>query len=97
ASEGGPLSFPQPGWTLALDLPATRPEVLGPLLDGCDDLVGTAGGRVYLAKDARMRAAAMPAMYPRLAEWRAVRDRLDPEGRMTSDLDRRLNLSGRHG
>jgi decaprenylphospho-beta-D-ribofuranose 2-oxidase len=96
-SEGGPLSFPPPGWTLALDLHAARPEVLGPLLDGCDDLVAAAGGRVYLAKDARMRAAVLPAMYPRLAEWRATRDRLDPEGRMTSDLDRRLNLTGRHG
>ncbi|MDP2328356.1 MAG: FAD-binding oxidoreductase [Dehalococcoidia bacterium] len=97
ASEGGPLSFPQRGWTLTLDLPAARPEVLGPLLDGCDDLVAAAGGRIYLAKDARMRADVVPAMYPRLAEWQAVRNRLDPEGRMTSDLDRRLNLSGRHG
>jgi len=96
ASEGGPLSFPLPGWTLALDLPAARPEVLGPLLDGCDDLVAAASGRVYLAKDARMRADVVPAMYPRLGGWRAVRDRLDAEGRMTSDLDRRLNLSGRH-
>jgi decaprenylphospho-beta-D-ribofuranose 2-oxidase len=31
-------------------------------------------------------------MYPRLDEWRAVRNRLDPEGHMISDLARRLHL-----
>jgi len=36
-------------------------------------------------------------MYPRLAEWRTLRNEADPYGIMTSDLDRRLNLSGRHG
>ncbi len=94
--DGATIGFPMPGWTLALDLPAFRDPGFAALLDGCDDLVAAAGGRVYLAKDARMRAEVLPAMYARLAEWRAVRDRLDPTGRMTSDLDRRLNLSGRH-
>lgn len=94
--DGATIGFSMPGWTLALDLPAFRDAGFAALLDRCDDLVAAAGGRVYLAKDARMRAEVLPAMYPRLAEWRAVRDRLDPEGRMTSDLDRRVNLSGRH-
>jgi decaprenylphospho-beta-D-ribofuranose 2-oxidase len=92
-SDPAPLSFPAPGWTLALDIPAGVPG-LAPLLDRLDDQVAAVGGRVYLAKDSRMRAELVPAMYPRLAEWRAVCDRVDPEHRITSDLDRRLDLRG---
>ena len=88
----GPLSFSQEGWTLALDFPLGQPG-LPALLDNLDDLVAEAGGRVYLAKDARLRPELLPVMYPRLAEMMAVCRRVDPEGVLASDLTRRLGMS----
>ena len=89
----GPLSFPMPGWSLAIDLPAGNPG-LAPALGDLDREVADAGGRVYLAKDARLGRAAFAAMYPQAARWRADRDRLDPRGVFQSDLGRRLGLCG---
>ncbi|GIH89830.1 FAD-binding protein [Planobispora siamensis] len=87
----GMLSFPAPGWTLALDIPAGR-RGLAELLRTFDDWVAEAGGRIYLAKDSRMAAGTMAAMYPRLAEWRKIRDEADPDGVFRTDLARRLSL-----
>jgi decaprenylphospho-beta-D-ribofuranose 2-oxidase len=94
ASTPGPLSFPAPGWTLALDF-AVGPRNLPGLLDELDRRVTDAGGRCYLAKDGRARAELIPEWYPRLDEWREVQHRLDPTGVMESDLARRLDLLGR--
>jgi decaprenylphospho-beta-D-ribofuranose 2-oxidase len=89
----GLLGFSTAGWTLALDVPAGA-RVMD-LLDGLDEMVVNAGGRVYLTKDSRMRADLLPAMYPRLDHWREVRATLDPSHRLCSDMDRRLDLTGR--
>jgi decaprenylphospho-beta-D-ribofuranose 2-oxidase len=93
AADPAPLSFPGPGWTLALDIPAGSTEV-STLLRQLDREVADAGGRVYLAKDSHLSPALVPVMYPRLDEWRAVRDALDPERRCVSDLGQRLRLLG---
>jgi len=86
-----PLSFPMAGWTLALDLPRAAPGI-DVALDRLDALVADAGGRVYLTKDVRMRADAAAAMYPRLPEWRAIRDGVDPDRLWRSDLALRTGL-----
>ncbi len=86
----GILSFPKKGFTLAVDLPVKKrlPEAL----DEADRIILQAGGRLYLAKDARAEPEVVKAMYPGLEEWLAIKRRYDPEGRLSSDLSRRLEI-----
>lgn len=79
----GMLSFAQPGVTLALDFP-NRPGTAA-LFERLDAIVAEAGGRIYLAKDARMPRALFEAGYPRLPEFLPYRD----QG-ISSALSRRL-------
>jgi decaprenylphospho-beta-D-ribofuranose 2-oxidase len=93
AAFGGPLSFPLDGWTLALDMPAAAPGMRS-ALEHLDELVASAGGRVYLSKDARLGRDALAAMYPQLERFHAQRARVDPHGVLSSDLAVRLGLCG---
>ena len=70
----GMLSFPMPGFTLALDLPQRGAGTLS-LLNRLDRVVTEYGGRVYPAKDARMSAASFEAFFPR---WREFAQFIDP-------------------
>ena len=93
APQAGPLSFPQAGYTLALDFPA------GPGIEALyADLVAITlrhGGRVYLAKDALLSPEAFREMYPRWGEFRDVLEDVDPGRRLQSDMSRRLRLRER--
>jgi len=90
SANAGLLSFPFPGYTLALDLPAS--DGLVPFLTGLDAIVLRHGGRLYLAKDAVTTPGSFAAMYPRLDEFRAVKARLDPENRLSSSQARRVGI-----
>lgn len=87
----GPLSFAIQGWALDLHVAASTPDVAW-ILDSLDELVAAAGGRVRLAKDDRLRPELLSTMYPRLPEWQRVRQSLDPDRHLQSDLARRLAL-----
>ncbi|WP_392433656.1 FAD-dependent oxidoreductase [Yersinia sp. HM-2024] len=80
----GMLSFPQPGVTLALDFPNHGART-HKLFERLDAIVREAGGRIYLAKDARMPRDLFEAGYPLLAEFQKFRD-----PGISSELSRRL-------
>jgi len=90
-SSRAPLSFPMPGWTITVDFP-----IKAGLHEFCDDLdkmVLEVGGRLYVAKDSRASAETFHRMYPRIDEWRKIRNAVDPEGVFASDQSRRLELT----
>jgi decaprenylphospho-beta-D-ribofuranose 2-oxidase len=86
----GMLSFPMQGYTLAMDFPATRKTI--DLLVTLDGMVTDLGGRTYLAKDAISGPERIAQSYPELPHFRAVRKRVDPLGRFSSLLSRRLGV-----
>jgi len=88
----GILSFPLEGFTLTMDFPITD-EGLFSFLDRLDEIVVRHRGRVYLAKDARLRAEVFRNMYPRLAEWQRIKTQVDPRTVFDSDLARRIGMS----
>ncbi|MCX8111777.1 MAG: FAD-binding oxidoreductase [Bacteroidia bacterium] len=87
----GPLAFSGPGWTLAIDLPATR-EVRA-FLVRLADLVAEEGGRIYLTKDSLLLPQQARAMYPNWETFRQIKAQVDPEGCLRSDLSERLRLT----
>lgn len=90
AGNAGLLSFPTPGWTIAVDFP----ERAG-LEEFCrelDRIVLAHSGRLYFAKDSRASASTIAAMYPRLDEFRETKRKYDPSLTWQSDLSRRLEL-----
>jgi hypothetical protein len=69
----GMMSFPRPGYTLALDFRNRGDMTLG-LLARLDAIVSAAGGALYPAKDGRMPRALFEASFPKLGQFLAHRD-----------------------
>ncbi|MEQ9306504.1 MAG: FAD-binding oxidoreductase [Marinoscillum sp.] len=87
---GSAISFPMPGYTLALDLPITA-RVFD-FLDDLDWLVAKHGGRVYLAKDARTKRDVIQKGYAKLGSFKDIRKITGAEAKFESLLSRRLGI-----
>ena len=86
----GFLSFPMPGYTLALDFP--RSAAVESLYARLCAITLQAGGRIYLGKDALLSAEDFRRMYPEFPDFRAVLRDIDPNARLQSGMARRLGL-----
>lgn len=80
----GMMSFPKPGVTLAMDFPNKGTATLK-LFERLDAIVREAGGRIYLAKDARMPRDLFETGYSRVEEFLKFKD-----PGISSALSRRL-------
>lgn len=87
----GWLSFPKRGVTLALDFRAN--ERTFKLLDRLDKMVDGMDGRLYLAKDARMKADFFATGYPKLDQFKRLLKEIDPEGKFRSLQSDRLGIT----
>lgn len=85
------LSFPREGVTLTLDF--KREKSLFPLLDKLDEIVLSHGGRIYLAKDARMSESVFKASYPKWENFLKIKTKHDPTGIFSSLQSARIGLS----
>ena len=86
----GLMSFPMEGYTLAVDFP--NRDGAAPLIRDLTARARDAGGRIYFAKDALARAEDVEGTYPDRARWTAEVAKVDPDGRLVTDLVRRLDL-----
>lgn len=87
----GLMSFPKKGISVAMDFPYHAR--LFDLLDAYDTGVMKWGGRVYLAKDARLSIRAFEAMYAdALPAWRTILKKIDPHVRLESLMSHRLGF-----
>ena len=84
------LSFPMEGYTLALDFKLEAG--LLELLDELDSMVLAYGGRLYLAKDARMSELTFKQSQPNWQQFQEVRAQYGALGKFASLQSRRLGL-----
>ena len=89
--DDAPLSFPTEGWTLALDIPVDGPAWSRSSTSSTRRSSSRAVGSTW-RRTAGCGPSCCRSMYPRLDEWRAVREQVDPEQRFRSDMSRRLRL-----
>jgi decaprenylphospho-beta-D-ribofuranose 2-oxidase len=85
------ISFPEEGYTLALDFPVRND--LFHFLDELDELVLKYKGRLYLSKDARMKSEMFWQSYPRAQEFLQIIRKYNPGFKINSLQSHRLRIS----
>lgn len=89
--EHASLSFPDEGYTLAIDFPGS--SRLADLCHKLDQIVIEHAGRIYLAKDSMMNPETFAQMYPQAQQWQEICHRLASPKVFSSNLSRRLGLT----
>lgn len=89
-SNGNLLSFPMEGYSLALDF-KIQPGLFS-LLDRLDKIILQYGGRIYLAKDARVSRETFEKGYPQIEQFRQLRSSLGLSTTFHSLQSQRLGL-----
>ena len=84
------LNFTGNGISLALDVPNT--ESSADFFTKLDEITVNAGGIAYIAKDSRLSAETIRAMYSGYHSFRAALREYDPARHFQSELSRRLDL-----
>lgn len=86
--QDGLINFPMQGYTFALDFPL-RKGVFD-FLDKLDQFVLRYGGRLYLAKDARMKPEIFRVGYPNFQLFLKIIDKYNPQRKISSLQSDRL-------
>jgi len=84
------LSFPMEGYSLALDFKMEKG--LFDLLDSLDEVVLRHGGRIYLAKDARVKKEIFERGYPQVEEFRMLRKKYGMNKKFNSLQSQRIGI-----
>lgn len=90
-SQNDLISFPKEGYTLALDFAVK--DGLFAFLDELDEIVLRYGGRIYLSKDARMKADIFWKSYPAAQQFLDIVKKYNPGFKINSLQARRLHIT----
>ena len=85
------LGFPNPGWTLSIDFPAKRINLI-PIFQKLTKQIVNRGGKIYLTKDSILKMEDFNNMYTKSSEWKKIKQELDPFNFWASDQGKRLGL-----
>ena len=92
ARQPGPLSFPTPGWTLALDIPAGRRASSPSCSTSSTSWSPTPAAASTWPRTRACAPSSLPVMYPSSTGCARCAQRVDPSNVLQSDLARRLGL-----